>query len=76
MRRSPERVGRSFAACKRISDFYATVSDPKYRDHKVLCEAVKAKLEKALRLDGKYEMQKFATCQLEDNPSVSEWVTA
>jgi transposase InsO family protein len=48
----------------------------KYSDPKVLWEAIKAKFETAIQLDGKYEMQKLATCKLEDYASVSEWVTA
>jgi hypothetical protein len=58
------------------ADIRFQFSDAKYYDPKVLWDAIKAKFEKAIQLDGKYEMQKLATCKLEDFASVSEWVTA
>jgi hypothetical protein len=68
--------GTIFRSLQADNRFQCCSSDPKYRDPKVLWQAVKAKLENAIRLDGKYEMQKLATCKLEDYASVSEWVTA
>jgi hypothetical protein len=58
------------------ADIRFQFSDTKFHDPKVLWNAIKAKYEQAMQLDGKYEMQKLATCKLEDYTSVSEWVTA
>jgi hypothetical protein len=50
--------------------------DAKFDDPKVLWDTIKADFEEVIKLDGKHEQQKLATCKLEDFPSVSEWISA
>jgi hypothetical protein len=35
-----------------------------------------ADFEKVIKLDGRYEMLKVTSCQLESYPSVTEWISA
>jgi hypothetical protein len=50
--------------------------DAKFDDPKVLWDTIKADFENVIKLDGKHEQQKLATCKLEDFPSVTEWIAA
>jgi transposase InsO family protein len=45
-------------------------------DPQALWNAIKSDFEEVIKLDGKHEQQKLATCKLEDYPSVNEWIAA
>jgi hypothetical protein len=48
------------------ADIRFQFNDPEFLNPKILWDAIKSKFEKVIQLDGKYEMQKLATCKLED----------
>jgi hypothetical protein len=45
-------------------------------DPQALWNTIKSDFEEVIKLDGKHEQQKLATCKLEDYPSVNEWIAA
>ncbi|KAF8248543.1 hypothetical protein K440DRAFT_642236 [Wilcoxina mikolae CBS 423.85] len=46
----------------------------KYNDLKVLWDAIKTDLEKAIKLDVRYQMAKLAACKLKSYSAVTEWI--
>ena len=43
---------------------------------KQLWDTIKTDFEKVIKLDGRYEMAKLTSCQLQSYPSVTEWISA
>jgi hypothetical protein len=49
---------------------------PNFTEPKSLWEAIKTEFEKAIKLDGNYEVAKLASCRLESYSTVAEWQAA
>jgi len=50
---------------------YRELTEPKQ-----LWDTINTDFEKVIKLDGRYEMAKLTSCQLESYPSVTEWISA
>jgi len=50
---------------------YGDLSEPKQ-----LSDTIQTAIEKAITLDGRYEMAKLSSCQFESYPSVTKWISA
>jgi len=49
---------------------------PNFTEPKLLWEAIKTEFEKAMKLDGNYEVAKLASCRLESYSTVAQWQAA
>jgi hypothetical protein len=61
-----------------INEFMEPTTKMRYREYKepkALWEKIKADFEKVMKLDGQYELEKLASCKLEDHSSVREWIS-
>jgi len=66
-------------ACGQLTSLMESTIQIRYRDltePKQLWDTIKADFEKVIKLDGRYEMAKLTSCQLESYPSVTEWISA
>jgi hypothetical protein len=66
-------------ACGQLTALMESTIQIRYRDltePKQLWDTIKADFEKVIKLDGRYEMAKLTSCQLESYPSVTEWISA
>jgi len=66
-------------ACSQLTALMDSTIQTLYRDlteQEQLWDMIKADFEKVIKLDGRYEMAKLTSCQLEAYPSVTEWISA
>jgi len=64
-------------ACGQLTALMESTIQIRYRDltePKQLWDTIKTDFEKVIKLDGRYEMAKLTSCQLESYPSVTEWI--
>ena len=54
-----------------IQTWYRELTEPKQ-----LWDTSRADFEKVIKLDGRYEMAKLTSCELESYPSVTDWISA
>jgi len=65
-------------ACGQLTALMESTIQLRYRDltePKQLWDTIKTDFEKVIKLDGRYEMAKLTSCQLESYPSVTEWIS-
>jgi hypothetical protein len=66
-------------ACGQVTALMESTIQIRYRDltePNQLWDTIKVNFEKVINLDGRYEMAKLTSCQLELYPSVTEWISA
>jgi len=64
-------------ACRQLTALMESTIQILYRDltePKQLWDTIKTDFKKVIKLDGRYEMAKLISCQLESYPSVTEWI--
>jgi len=65
-------------ACGQLTALMESTFQIQYRDltePKQHWDTIKPDSEKVIKLDGRYEMAKLTSCQLESYPSVTEWIS-
>jgi len=65
-------------ACGQLTSLMESTIQTRYGDltePKLLSDTNKADFEKVIKINGRYEMAKLTTCQLESYPSVTEWIS-
>jgi hypothetical protein len=66
-------------ACGQRTALMESTIQIRYRDltePKQLWDTIKTDMEKVIKLNGRYEMAKLTSCQLESYPAVTEWISA